>query len=345
MTALRTKHIKLQKKLQEFNTERKRTGLKQYYVEKLEKNMEVTDFFMIRTIEIRTGSNGREYLDLTLGDRTGEVSSKKWEVSDYDRNLVHDAKAGDIVKVKAQTNEWQGNIQLRVNRIRFATDMDPVEISDYVKAAPEAPEYMYDYIYETAQTIEDEDLKKVALRVLTVNKDKLMYYPAASKNHHAEFGGLLWHTKRMLMSGIALCKIYDFLNVDFVITGVIIHDMEKIREIDSNKYGVSPGYSFEGQMLGHIPQGVREIDRLAEELNIPEEKSVMLQHMILSHHYEPEWGSPKKPMFPEAELLHYLDIIDARMFDMEDALRRVEPGGFSERVWTLDSRKIYKPTF
>jgi len=128
-----------------------------------------------------------------------------------------------------------------------------------------------------------------------------------------------------------------------VLCGVVIHDIEKLNEIESDEYGVSPGYSFEGQMLGHIIQGVKTIDRLTLEMGFPREKAIMLEHMILSHHYEPDFGSPKKPLFPEAEILHYLDIVDARMFDFEEALEKTEPGSFSDRIFTLDNRKIYKP--
>ncbi len=170
-----------------------------------------------------------------------------------------------------------------------------------------------------------------------------MYYPAASKNHHAEFGGLLYHMKRMLMTGVRVCEVYTNLNRDLVVTGVIIHDIEKINEIESNELGISPGYSFEGKMLGHIIQGIKTIDRLTLEMDFPREKAIMLEHMILSHHYEPEFGSPKKPLFPEAEILHYLDIIDARMYDMEDALVATQPGEISERVFTLENRQLYKP--
>ena len=204
---------------------------------------------------------------------------------------------------------------------------------------------MYRYILDAANAIGDPDMKKVALKVLTDNKDRLMYYPAASRNHHAEYGGLLWHMKRMLANGVSMCGVYEFLNKDLVVTGVIIHDIEKLNEIDASELGIASGYSRKGQLLGHITQGATLIDEISKELGIPEEKAVMLEHMILSHHYEPEFGSPKKPMFPEAEILHYLDIIDARMFDMEEALDTVEPGSFTERVRTLDNRRLYKPTF
>ena len=98
--------------------------------------------------------------------------------------------------------------------------------------------------------------------------------------------------------------------------------------MSQNEYGISPGYSFEGQLLGHIVQGIKLLDKVTEELGFPREKALMLEHMILSHHYEPEFGSPKKPLFPEAEVLHYLDILDARMFDMENALEGIAPGSF-----------------
>ena len=97
-------------------------------------------------------------------------------------------------------------------------------------------------------------------------------------------------------------------------------------------------------MLGHIIQGIKTVDRLTLELGFPREKAIMVEHMILSHHYEPEFGSPKKPLFPEAEVLHYLDILDARMFDMQAALEATEAGGFSDKIWTLDNRKLYKPS-
>ena len=170
-----------------------------------------------------------------------------------------------------------------------------------------------------------------------------MYYPAAQKNHHAQLGGLLYHTKRMLMTGERVCQVYTNLNKDLTLTGVIVHDIEKLNEIEADRDGIATGYSFEGQLLGHIIQGVKYIDRITLEMGISREKALMIEHMILAHHYEPEFGSPKKPLFPEAEVLHYLDILDARMFDMQAALDATEPGSFSDRIWTLDNRKLYRP--
>lgn len=297
---------------------------------------------MVKSCGVKMGSNRKNYLDILLGDKTGEVNSKKWDVSDAEIPALNAIKEGDLVRVKALVTDWQNQTQLRIMRIRPATPEDGLDIMDFVKAAPERPEDMYAYIYNVAESMEDEDLKRLCLRVLTDNRDKLMYYPAASRNHHAEYAGLLYHMKRMLMNGLGVCNVYTDLNRDLVAAGVIVHDMQKIEEILSDQNGVSPGYSFEGQMLGHIVMGVKYLDRLTEELGFPREKAVMMEHMVLSHHYEPEFGSPVRPLFPEAEMLHYLDVIDAKMYDMEDALLGIRPGDFSERVWTLNNRTIYK---
>ena len=291
--------------------------MKEFYINELKSNMEIIDFFMVKSIGIKVGSNNKQYLDLHLADNTGEVSAKKWDVSEGEQPALSAIKEGNIVKVKAQVTEWNGMKQLRVLRIRKSTEADVLELSDFIKAAPEQPEDMYRFITDCANEIKDDDLRRLTTKLLVDNKDRLWYYPAASRNHHAEYAGLLWHMKRMIMSGKALCKIYDFLNEDLVVTGVIIHDMEKLNEIDASENGIASGYSMKGQLLGHIVQGVTMIDELCKELGIDEEKAIVLEHMILTHHYEPEFGSPKKPMFPEAEILHYLDVMDARMFDME----------------------------
>ncbi len=319
--------------------------MKDFYVSELKNQPEIIGFYMVKSIALKIGANKKQYIDMTLGDKTGEITAKKWDVSEEEATNLSTIKDGDIIKVKAGTNIWQGVTQLRVTRIRRSSPGDNLDINDFIKAAPEKSEDMYNYIWAVAENMQDQDFSRLCCKLLSDNRERLMYYPAASKNHHAEYGGLLYHVKRMLMSGIELCKIYTNLNRDLVCTGVIIHDIEKLTEIESNEYGVSPGYSFEGQMLGHIVQGTRVIDNYCQELGISREKAIMLEHMILSHHYEPEFGSPKKPMFPEAELLHYLDVLDARMFDMEEALKAVEPGNFSERIRSLENRKVYKPVF
>ena len=281
---------------------------------------------------------------MLLADKTGEISAKKWDIADEELPGLQKIKEGSVIKVKALVTEWNGMKQLRVSRIRQTSAEDNIVMMDYIKAAPEDAEEMYGYIRGKAEAFCDIDLRNICLKLLDDNREKLMYYPAAQKNHHAEMAGLLYHVKRMLMMAERACEVYTNLNRELVMAGVILHDMEKINEIESNELGISTGYSFEGKMLGHLIQGVKTIDRLASQFGVSKEKAVMLEHMILSHHYEPEFGSPKKPLFPEAEMLHYLDMIDAKMFDMQEAVEKTEPGHFSDRVWTLDNRTIYRVT-
>ncbi|WP_206458757.1 3'-5' exoribonuclease YhaM family protein [Anaerovorax sp. IOR16] len=317
--------------------------MKERYIIELRAEEELQDFFLVKSLAIKIGSNKKQYLDLLLADNTGEITAKKWDVADTELPSLNEIKDGDIVKVKANVTEWNGMKQLRVLRIRKAVAQDQVDLIQFIKAAPEKAEDMFAYIMDAVEKMKDIDLKKLCTRILRDNHEKLLYYPAASKNHHAELAGLLYHTKRMLDMGERACLVYTNLKRDWVVAGVVLHDMEKINEIDANELGVASGYSFEGQMLGHLVQGIKTVDRLAREQGMEREKAILLEHMILTHHYEPEFGSPKKPLFPEAEILHYLDMLDARMYDMQEALNGVEPGGFSDRIWTLDNRKLYKP--
>lgn len=316
--------------------------MKNRYLKDLRTNEEFDDFFIIKQVAIKTGSNRKHYLDLTLGDKSGEISAKKWDISDEEVQSLDRYKIGEVIKIRAKVNEWNQLKQLVVTRIRKPNSEDEIKIEDYIKAAPFSPEEMYEFILTTAMKMSDKDLKQLCVMNLESNRDKFMYYPAAAKNHHAEKSGLLWHITRMLKSGMKLCEVYDFLDRDMVTAGVILHDIEKLTEIKSDEMGVSEGYSFEGQMLGHIVQGVKLLDAQMIELGFSDEKRIMVDHMILAHHYEPEFGSPKRPLFPEAEILHYLDVMDARMYDMEEALSKTSPGDFSEKVWTLNNRKLYK---
>ncbi len=316
--------------------------MKNRYIADLRPGEDITSFFLVKSAAIKVGANHKAYLDLLLGDSTGEINGKKWDVSEEERVGLQRIRENSVLKIRALVTEWNGMKQLRIMRIRMTGPEDQIDMNDYIKAAPEDPQQMYDYIYSWADRFRDQELANLCKTILERRKDKLMYYPAAQKNHHAEMAGLLYHEKRMLMMAELVCQVYTNLDRDLLMTGVILHDIEKIDEIESNELGISPGYSFEGKMLGHLVLGVREIEKVANELGIDHDKAVMVEHMMLTHHYEPEYGSPKKPLFPEAEMLHYLDMIDAKMFDMQDVLEKTEPGQFSERIWTLDNRTLYR---
>ena len=315
--------------------------MKEIYISDIGDREVVQDFFMAKNPSIKIGANKKEYFDIILGDKTGEISGKKWDVAE-ETEMLSQIKEGDLVKIRANVVEWNGNKQFRITKIRKAISNDNLNVRDFISAAPEDPEEMFDFILARAKEINDPQIRDLCVNMLSDEKTRLLYYPAATRNHHAQLGGLLYHIKRMLMTGDRICQVYEILDSDLVAAGVILHDMQKLNEIVSNELGVASEYSFEGNMLGHLVLGVRELDKKMKALGFSEEKAVMIEHMILSHHYEPEFGSPKRPMFPEAEVLHYLDILDARLFDMEEAIRNINGGEFSDRVWTLENRRIYK---
>src|SRR5690554_1414738 len=215
--------------------EREGLKMKENYISFLNTDDEIQDFFMVKSIAVKLGSNKKQYLDLLLADKTGEITAKKWDVADTELPSLNKIEVNDIVKVKAQVTEWNSMKQLRVLRIRKAVEQDQLDIGDFIKTAPEEAEDMLDFIEAVVAKMEDEELKFLCERVISINREKLMYYPAAVKNHHAEMAGLLYHVKRMLEMAEKFCMVYTHLNRDLLVTGVIIHDIEKLNEIDSNE--------------------------------------------------------------------------------------------------------------
>ena len=241
--------------------------------------------------------------------------------------------------------QWQSTVQLKLIKIRALLPEDNVDFNQFIPTAPIEAQAMLDEIMTFVMEMHSDDIKKLVTALIDIYQNQLMYYPAAKSNHHAIKSGLLYHILRMLRSAKALGTVYKNINLDLVYAGVILHDIEKINEMDATEVGVVEGYTKEGQLLGHIIMGIKRIDRVAESLGIDPELSLLIQHMILTHHYEPEFGSPKKPLIPEGELLHYLDMIDARMYDMNKALKDMEAEQFTEPVFVLDRRKLYKSKY
>ncbi len=299
------------------------------------KNQMFEGFLLVKTSEQRTSANGSKFLDMTLSDVSGEVNAKMW-----DGNTLP-PKAGTVVKVRAMMNEYNGRPQLRVDKMRAVTEKDNVDMSLLVPCAPEAPQDMEARIRSRIAEIKDDELRRVVEFRLNEAGDALSYYPAAQKLHHAERSGLLHHTSTMLKMGDLVCGVYPTLDRDLLAAGVVLHDLCKLTELTADESGVVSDYSREGQLLGHLVQGVSMLMRACEQVGVREELKLMLSHMILSHHDLPEFGSPRRPMFPEAEVLHTLDLLDARMFEMNHALSATAPGTFTERIWSLE-RKLYR---
>lgn len=304
-------------------------------------NDKIEGFFIIKASECRTATNSKKYLDFTIGDKTGEINAKYWNYNEGDEELY---VPNTLIKVRGSVTVWQSNIQFKIDRIRLTKEQDNVEISDFVPSAPYPPEDMYQVLDGYINKIQNNDIKNIVKTIINDYDNKIMHFPAAKKNHHAVRSGLLYHTTTMLKAGEKLCEIYTFINTDLLYGGIILHDLAKMDEMDSSELGIVSDYTVEGQLLGHIIQGIKNVELAAEKVGADKETTMLLQHMILSHHYEADFGSPKKPMIPEAQMLHYLDIMDASLYDMHKAADEANKGEFSNQIWSLDKRKIYKPT-
>ena len=292
-------------------------------------------FLLVRQATQRTSSNGGKYLDMTLCDISGEVNAKMWD------GLMAPPPAAQVIRLRGMMLEYNGRPQLRVDKMRVSVEADDVDMSVLAPCAPEPASDMLDFILNRVDAFADHELKSLVLMRLEECGDKLSYYPAASKLHHAERAGLLHHTSTMLRGAAAICEIYPTLDVDLLAAGVILHDLCKITEMEADEIGVVSDYTAQGMLIGHLVQGVAELDRCGKKLRVRPELLMMLEHMVLSHHDLPEYGSPKPPMFPEAEALHALDLLDARIFEMNRELQNAQPGGFTERIWSLE-RKLYR---
>jgi len=309
-------------------------GIKDYKI-----NDEFEGFMLIKEVRKGIASNGKTFLTLIFRDKTGEIDAKLWGATPEDEEMYQPEK---VVKLTGNINEFRGRAQFRIKTIRIATTADNVRISDFLETAPieveELKVLMTEFIFE----MKNPNIQRIVRAFIKKYEEELYIYPAASKNHHAYVSGLAHHIISMLKLAKQLCVLYPSLNKDLLYAGIILHDIGKIHELSG---AVSTSYTVSGTLLGHISIMVSEIEEVAEELKIEGEEVVILQHIVLSHHGKAEWGSPKPPMIKEAEMLHFIDIIDAKMNMLDRALSQVEPGEFTERVFALDNRSFYKPTF
>ena len=294
-------------------------------------------FLLIKQAKKGTASTGKAFLTLFFVDATGEIDAKLWDVSADDVNTFTDGK---VVKVTGDINEFRGKAQMRVKAIRPAQVTDGVKVSDFLEKAPLDKEALQEQLMEAIFEMENPNMQRIVRAIVTKYQDDFFVYPAASKNHHAFVSGLAYHVITMLRIAKSLCDIYPSLNKDLLYAGIILHDIGKVHELSGV---VSTSYTLEGTLLGHITIMVSEIQETARELQIEGEEVLLLQHMVLSHHGKPEWGSAKMPLLKEAEILHMIDNIDAKMNMLDRALDKTSPGEFTEKMFTFDHRSFYKP--
>ncbi|MEE0945649.1 MAG: HD domain-containing protein [Acutalibacteraceae bacterium] len=298
----------------------------------------VEGFCLIKSVDKKTSSKGDTYLDFTLSDSEGEINGKLWN---YNENLHGVYDANILVKIRGTISVYNGSDQLRIEKIRPVSDEDNVKIEDFVKSAEYDSSAMYNALFEIASEFEDKELSLLVTTILNERRLSLLYWPAAFKLHHAIRGGLLLHTLSIVRMCENICSIYTFVNKELLISGAILHDIAKIDEFEVADSGIATGYSVKGNLIGHLAEGAITVRQTANKVGVSEETSNLIEHMLLSHHGDPEFGAAVRPMFIEAEILSELDMLDARIYEMKEAVENVEIGEFSSRLWSMDNRKLY----
>lgn len=295
-------------------------------------------FWLIKTAEKKVNVKGAAYLDLMLCDKKGEISGKLWDYNELAHGVY---EAGDLVKIRGSVTQFNGNDQLRIDRIRKVNANDGVDVSDFVPTAEYPGEMMLGQIMNVISSVKDDELKRLTYVLVKDREKDILYWPAAFKLHHAMRGGLLYHTLSIIKLCEGVCLIYPSVDRDLLMCGAIVHDLCKIDEFDISTAGLVTGYSVKGELLGHLVMGAMKIGEKARELGISEDKAMLLQHMVISHHGEPDFGAAVRPMFLEAEILSQLDKLDATINEITAVVGDLPDGEFSQRQWALDNRKLY----
>lgn len=298
----------------------------------------VEGFCLIKSMDKKTSAKGDTYLDMTLSDSTGDINAKLWN---YNESLHGVYNANTLVKIRGSISAYNGADQLRIERIRPVNGEDGVKIEDYVKSALYDASAMYNELFSIAEKFEDKELSLLVTTILSERRLALLYWPAAFKLHHAIRGGLLLHTLSIVRLCKSICAVYSFVNEELLISGAILHDIAKTEEFEVADSGIATGYSVKGNLIGHLAEGAIIVRETANRCGVSETTSNLIEHMLLSHHGDPEFGAAVRPMFMEAEILSELDMLDARVYEMKEAVEGVQAGEFTGRLWSMENRKLY----
>lgn len=281
---------------------------KGFFIDALEPGMEVVGQVAVLRKEMRRKQNGEPYLALELGDRGGRIAANDWDhASDYDAIFT----PGAVVKIHARAGEYNGRLQLTILRARPCRE-EEYQLADFVAASPRDPGGMIEELRAIASGVSDVWLRRLLGLVLDSCASELQRAPAAARIHHPYLGGLLEHILSLCGAAAKLCEHYPRLNRDLLLAGCVLHDIGKLRELDAS--GVAIHYTVSGRLVGHVAEGLLLVDRLADAIEgFPAETLMLVRHLIVSHHGEPEFGALRQPATPEALALHYLDNLDAKL--------------------------------
>ncbi|WP_338555133.1 HD domain-containing protein [Paenibacillus sp. KS-LC4] len=302
-----------------------------------------TGFYLLRELEVKqtNGATPKDYFDIVLCDASGQLSAKYWDVSSADKETFFPM---GLVKIQGNAHTYREKLQIKISRMRKATEEDGVALTDFIRSAPVRPVDLVHTIKQVTASIVDQEIRTIVTYCVDKVEDRLMHYPAAKTHHHAYFAGLAYHIVRMLEIGAFICKQRPFLNADLIKAGILLHDIAKPEEMVA-QLGIVSEYSLSGKLMGHISLASNWITEAAIrcDIDLDSEKVLGLQHLVLSHHNLGEWGSPVQPQTAEAVALHHIDAMDAKLQMVEDALDTTP----DTEPWTpfirgLENKPIYR---
>ena len=302
-------------------------------------NKSVVSYFALTSMQVREKKQGGQYLSLVLTDKTGSLEAKMW---DEIGEALASCTEGCYVKVQGQISKYQGKFQITLTKMRSAAESE-IDAADYLPATKFDVDAMWAELRGYVEEFTNSDLKRLVFSFLDDAEIGAAFRsaPAAKTLHHAWLGGLLEHVLTLVRVCRATVPFYPEVDGDLLVTGAILHDIGKTRELS---WKSSFGYTLEGQMIGHISiaQGML-VEKVKEIAPFPEKLRVLVEHMILSHHGKYEFGSPKLPMTPEAVLLSALDDLEAKMQNMRTEFGKAEANGKDASEMTDWVRSMERP--
>jgi 3'-5' exoribonuclease len=290
--------------------------MKTAYVTDLLSEQIITSFFLVHEKEVRNTREGRAYLRLELGDRSGTIEARMWEQFEIPAKHI---QRDDFVKVQARVEVYKNRPQLAIVQVRIARP-EEIDLTDYLPHTKGDVDVMWSQLLGYAEAITNSWLKKLVTSMLGDPELARCYKraPAAKVMHHAYIGGLLEHVVSLCGSAKMVATHYPELDLDLLLTAAILHDVGKLEELC---YERAIGYTTPGQLLGHIVMELETVTRAIDKIDgFPPALKTVVQHLLISHHGEYEFGSPKLPMIREAMVFHYLDDLDSKLAAVRAAL-------------------------
>jgi len=312
--------------------------MKDFYIRDCQKheNQTITSNFVVASKQVKNKKSGDFYLSVTLADCSGQLQANMWDnVSDALNAFNQD----DFIKVKGMVQKYNGRWQLTIHKLRRLADTE-IDYTDYIPKTPKDIDQLWRTLGGFVETVENPWLRKLIQKFMTDNTIAHAYKnaPAAKTLHHAYVGGLLDHVVSLFTVCDLVVRNYPQVNRDLLLTGAFLHDIGKIYELT---YQRSIAYTTKGQLLGHMIIELEMLhQKVAEIPGFPDELKIMIEHLIISHHGQYQFGSPKLPMFPEALMLHYLDDLDSKMESMRAQFERESE---RETPWTSYNASLARP--